>query len=89
MALLYFLNYVFHIQELPPGFTTLVLLLLFSMAINVTFMGFIGEYVGRIYLNTRGMPMTIIADRIEPVAGDDPSPARDRPGETTRVESLE
>jgi glycosyltransferase involved in cell wall biosynthesis len=52
------------------GFTTLILVMLISMSIQTLFVGVIGEYVGRIYNNVRGGPLTIVADRIEPTESD-------------------
>jgi polyisoprenyl-phosphate glycosyltransferase len=43
-----------------PGFTTLVLLSLFSIGMNALFLGILGEYVARIFDNVRGHPFTII-----------------------------
>jgi dolichol-phosphate mannosyltransferase len=67
LIVIYLIDYTF-ISRHPdaPGFTTLVLLVLASISINATFIGLIGEYVGRIYNNVRGGPPAIVADRIEP-----------------------
>lgn len=48
--------------------TTIVLLLLFLIGLNAFLLGIIGEYVGRIFNNTRGLPLTIIERRIEPIS---------------------
>jgi glycosyltransferase involved in cell wall biosynthesis len=65
MVLMYLLIFFFSSYDLPPGFTTLALLMLTSIGINAAFVGLIGEYVGRIYNNVRGGPITVIVDRIE------------------------
>ncbi|MBT4489601.1 MAG: glycosyltransferase family 2 protein [Rhodospirillaceae bacterium] len=52
-------------EQIPSGFTTIVLLLLLLIGLNSFFLGLLGEYVGRIFNNTRGLPMTIVQDRIE------------------------
>ena len=39
-------------QEWPPGFATLVVLLLMSMTLNAMFLGILGEYIGRCLLYT-------------------------------------
>jgi hypothetical protein len=52
-------------SEIPPGFTTLVFLILVTTGINAAILGLIGEYVGRIFKNTREIPMPIIDFRIE------------------------
>lgn len=52
-------------QQTTNGFTTIVLLLLLLIGLNSFFLGLLGEYVGRIFNNTRGLPLTIIEDRID------------------------
>lgn len=54
---------------LPTGFTTTVLLVLFSISINAIFLGIIGEYLGRIYTQTKNRPLTIIRRSIDNIAG--------------------
>ncbi len=49
----------------PRGFTTLALLLLFSIGLNSIFLGVIGEYLARIFETVRGQPAAIIERRIE------------------------
>lgn len=44
----------------PSGFTTIVILILFGIAINALFLGVIGEYLGRIYQQVKKKPLTII-----------------------------
>lgn len=53
-------------DNLPDGFTTLTFIGLISLGLNALFIGLVGEYVGRIYNNTRGLPMALIERRIEP-----------------------
>lgn len=67
-AAYYFLASFFFNASLPGGFTTIVLLLLFLIGLNAFLLGIIGEYVGRIFNNTRGLPLTIIEQRIEPIS---------------------
>lgn len=52
-------------ELLPAGFTTLILVALFSLGFNAFFVGLLGEYVGRIFNNTRGLPMAVIEHRLE------------------------
>ena len=59
--------YIFGGRGLPSGFTTLVLLMLASVGLNAFFLGLIGEYVGRVFNNMRGLPISIIEQRIEPL----------------------
>ncbi len=49
------------------GCTTLVLLVLVSIAINAAFVGILGEYIGRIFDVVRGGPLSIVVDRLEVV----------------------
>ncbi len=48
-----------------PGFTTLVILQLFTLGINAAVVGVIGEYIGRVFDNVRGHPMSIVERTIE------------------------
>lgn len=68
LAILYYLmaSY-FYFDTIPSGFTTIVLLLLFLIGLNAFLLGLLGEYIGRIFNNTRGLPSTIIQDSIEPL----------------------
>jgi len=61
----YFILFLFDTDNLPSGFTTIVLLLVFLIGLNSFILGLLGEYVGRVFNNTRGLPMTIIMDRID------------------------
>ena len=70
LVLVYFIRYFASGGAVARGFTTLVLLMLISLSLQTLFIGVIGEYVGRIYNNVRGGPLTIIADRIEPNTAD-------------------
>ena len=63
----YLVAYVFAFAPFPRGFTTLVLLILISIGLNAAMIGILGEYVGRIFNMTRGGPIAIVSDRIEPV----------------------
>ena len=66
-ALFYFAYYLLVIRKPPQGFTTLVILVLLSTSIQTAFIGMLGEYIGRIFRNTRSLPAPIIDQRIEPV----------------------
>ena len=63
----YLVHYLFWADSLPPGFMTTVILQLMTIAINALFLGIMGEYIGRTYNNVRGLPLTIIERRIEPL----------------------
>jgi dolichol-phosphate mannosyltransferase len=78
-ALFYFAWFLFIVREPPRGFTTLVILVLLSTGIQTAFIGLLGEYIGRIFKNTRRLPAPIIERRIEPVGARDASkPASQR-----------
>jgi len=49
----------------PAGFATTTVLLLFSISLNALFLGIIGEYLGRLYISSKGMPITIIDKEID------------------------
>ena len=49
----------------PAGFATTTVLLLFSISLNALFLGIIGEYLGRLYMSSKGMPITIIDKEID------------------------
>ena len=66
-ALFYFTWFLFVIRKPPQGFTTLVILILLSTSVQTAFIGLLGEYIGRIFKNTRHIPAPIIDQRIEPM----------------------
>lgn len=47
-------------QDWPPGFATVVILLLMSMTLNAMFLGIVGEYVGRIFMQTKNINAPIV-----------------------------
>ena len=51
--------------EIPAGFTTTTILILFSISLNALFLGIIGEYLARIYSQVRKRPITIIQESID------------------------
>jgi polyisoprenyl-phosphate glycosyltransferase len=65
-ALFYFAWSLFSVGR-PQGFATLVILILLSTSVQTAFIGLLGEYIGRIFKNTRHIPAPIIDQRIEPV----------------------
>lgn len=44
----------------PPGFATIIVLILGSLSLNALFLGIIGEYLGRIYRQVKRRPLTIV-----------------------------
>lgn len=65
LCLIYLLAYVLGLYDAPAGFTTTTVLILFSISLNAIFLGVIGEYLARIYVQLKRRPMTIIQDRVE------------------------
>jgi len=51
---------------LVPGWTSTIVLLLILFSVQIVFMGVIGEYMARIYIETRGRPNYIIDEVIAP-----------------------
>lgn len=50
----------FFLHQAPQGFTALILVITFLSGINLFFLGIIGEYVGRIYEETKARPHYVI-----------------------------
>ena len=70
-ALFYFAWFLLVVRKPPQGFTTIVILILLSTSVQMAFIGLLGEYIGRIFKNTRHIPAPIIDQRIEPVRARD------------------
>ncbi|MEQ9247789.1 MAG: hypothetical protein RLO21_17570, partial [Nitratireductor sp.] len=65
MVIYYFTTAMLFSGSLPSGFTTVVLLLLVLIGLNSFILGLLGEYIGRIFNNTRSLPISIIEHRVE------------------------
>lgn len=63
-------------QQWPAGFATTTMLLLLGITLNALFLGVIGEYLGRIFMQVKGRPAPIIEARLNdsPVPISVPSP---------------
>lgn len=61
LAGVYIIAKFFFRHTWPAGFTTLTILILFGISINSLFLGIIGEYLGRIYQQTKKKPIVIEA----------------------------
>ena len=48
----------------PRGFATTTILLLLSMTLNAMFLGIVGEYVGRIFMQSKRRPATIVEETL-------------------------
>jgi polyisoprenyl-phosphate glycosyltransferase len=88
-ALFYFTWYLLVVRKPPQGFTTLVILILMSTSVQTAFIGLLGEYIGRIFKNTRHIPAPIIDQRIEPTgareAGEASTPPSQPASETSQA----
>lgn len=56
--------------DLPDGFTTTVVLILFGISMNGLFLGIIGEYIARIYDQQKNRPITVVQDFIDHTSDD-------------------
>jgi len=63
--LVYMLIFLLRPDLLGNGFATIILVLLFGVAFNGLCMGIVGEYIGRIFQDTRHNALTIIEYRVE------------------------
>jgi dolichol-phosphate mannosyltransferase len=78
----YALYYRFFLQQSPQGFTALIAAVTFLSGVLLFFLGVIGEYVGRIYEETKARPIYVI----ERVAGSFKSGTGENPAEARRSE---
>ena len=62
-AVLYFIRPSF-LAVAPPGITTIIVLVVFSLGIQSLFLGLIGEYLARVYNQGKGRPLYVV-DRTE------------------------
>lgn len=53
------------LQRNVPGWTTLVLLIVFSFSVELFLIGILGDYVGRIYEEVKRRPLYVVAEVIE------------------------
>lgn len=60
MTFVYILLSAFFGHQWPAGFTTTTVLALLGISLNALFLGIIGEYIGRIYVQIRTRPLVII-----------------------------
>lgn len=56
----YLIGKLFFGSDWPPGFATLAILLLMSMTLNAMFLGILGEYIGRIFVQTKNINAPIV-----------------------------
>jgi dolichol-phosphate mannosyltransferase len=65
-------------QQWPAGFATTTILLLMSISINAIFMGIIGEYIGRLFLQAKTESQPIIEAKLNLDGGGTLLPFRER-----------
>jgi glycosyltransferase involved in cell wall biosynthesis len=58
--------------DIPPGWASLMIVLLFIGATSFLFMGILGEYVGKIYDEVRGRPNYVVAEVVGQRAATEP-----------------
>jgi dolichol-phosphate mannosyltransferase len=51
-------------DQSPQGFTALIVAITFLAGVQLLFLGIIGEYLGRVYEETKGRPLYIIEKRV-------------------------
>ncbi len=51
-------------QNWPAGFTTLTILILLCTSLNAFFFGVMGEYIGRMYIQVKKRPLSVIENSI-------------------------
>ena len=62
MSIFYLIS--FFTGETIPGLTTIILILLFSLGLNMGALGLLGEYIGRINIETKQRPLYVIDEVI-------------------------
>ena len=75
------------LHQSPKGFTALLLLITFLSGVLLFFLGVIGEYVGRVYEESKGRPLYIVSRMAGGVSGGEhevAKPAREFGGVTRR-----
>ena len=84
LYVVYALYYRFFLHESPQGFTALIAAVTFLSGVLLFFLGVIGEYVGRIYEETKARPIYVV----ERVAGTFKSTTGENLAETRRSEQM-
>jgi dolichol-phosphate mannosyltransferase len=62
-------------QQVPPGYNTLAVSILFLGGVQLLTIGVLGEYVGRIYEEAKKRPLYIVRSRVGRCAGEETDPA--------------
>jgi dolichol-phosphate mannosyltransferase len=72
--LVYIMGKVLLGQDWPAGFATTTVLLLLSIMLNAMFLGIIGEYIGRIFMQSKRRPVPIVEVTLNAEANDTLAP---------------
>jgi dolichol-phosphate mannosyltransferase len=64
LTFIYLLGRIVLGQQWPAGFATTTILLLMSISMNAVFMGIIGEYLGRVFLQSKNAARPIIEESL-------------------------
>jgi dolichol-phosphate mannosyltransferase len=64
LLMVYLVAWVVFGADWPRGFATTTILLLLSMTLNAMFLGIVGEYVGRIFMQSKRRPGTIVEETL-------------------------
>jgi len=62
LALMLYSIYAYFTHDTIRGWTSIISVILFFVAAQFVFLGLIGEYVGRIYLETKQRPLFVVED---------------------------
>ena len=54
------MRFAYNLHETVPGFTTIVILILFLSGLQFLLMGIMGEYLGQIFLEVKRRPTYLI-----------------------------
>lgn len=76
LAALYALYAIFQrlfLGTSPQGFTALIVAITFFAGVQLLFLGLIGEYLGRVYDETKGRPHFIVTDTVSRANAQEPS----------------
>ena len=68
-TIVYLVGRLFFGQDWPAGFATTTILLLMSISLNALFLGVIGEYLGRIFMQLKQQSAPIVEAELNPVSG--------------------
>lgn len=72
------------LHRAPAGFTSLMLFMSFFAGVQLFFLGIIGEYIGRIYQETKRRPLYVVGSVVRGVTG---APVRNDPSAGARYVS--